>query len=262
MQFLPGQPGRIVLTMSADPVLDPELSDGAVRLLLLIRSLAGHSRALVTLTQSLATQLRRHPDTIRTWRDQLEAGGYIHFRTDPRSGHTTITLREAVEPPSRRAALAAQRERDARPVPLPWQKQPVPAPKPDPKPWAAPPQIKPWREIRAASTASQRGAGLGRDIKSNRILFLRPPHPVPAGECEEAVTTGTAWRSCPADPAMGWEEQCAEAARQLTTLGVAVPASWGVSRNADRHSGDKQGADPGRGDSLPSSPSSSAYVLR
>jgi transposase-like protein len=211
--FEPGQPGRIVLTISADAVLDPELSDGAVRLLLLIRSLAGHSRRLVTLTQSLATALNRSTNTIREWRDQLEEGGYISHRTDGASGRTTILLLEAVEPPSRRAALAAQREIDAKPAALPWQPQPAPALKPDPAPWGKPPQPRPWR------VGAQRGA----HIKPRKILSPVPLVSVPP---REGAGTASGTRiATPAEP-MSWAQQCASAARQLAALGMAIPASW------------------------------------
>lgn len=97
---------RIVLTTSLDPFLDRRLRGDAPRCLALLRSLAGHARTFTTLTSSLAKQLGRCTNTIRNYRADLVAAGYIWWTTDPRTGHTTVLIREAVEPPSRRAALA------------------------------------------------------------------------------------------------------------------------------------------------------------
>jgi hypothetical protein len=99
------QTSRIVLTTSLDPYLDPRLCPGAVRCLGLLRSLAGHSRLLHTLTASLATQLDRCTNTIRNYRTELVEAGYIWWTTDRRTGIVTVLIRGAVEPPSRRAAL-------------------------------------------------------------------------------------------------------------------------------------------------------------
>jgi hypothetical protein len=200
MDFQPGQPGRIVLTTSADPLLDLSLSDGAVRLLMLIRSLAGHSRTLVTLTQSLATQLRRHPDTIRKWRDELEAGGYIHYRTDQSSGFTTIMVREAVEPPSRRTRAAAQRDQDAKLAPLPWQSPRLAILKPDP--WSTRPWIRPWQESDAGEITCEGGAALRRDIKTRKNFLLLPSAPVPARASEAALRAPPTFRA-----GNSWEAQ-------------------------------------------------------
>ena len=239
MEFQP-QPGRIVLTVSADAVLDPDLSDGAVRLLMLIRSLAGHSRVLVTLTQSLATQLRRHPDTIRDWRGQLEAGDYISSHTDPHSGRSTILVREAVEPPSRRALMAAQREEDVRPAPLPWQTPRLVILKPDPKPWGTLPQARPWRNSRAAAWAGQLGAGRGRDIKTRKILFPVPSATEPGHDSAAALTalpasgTGRGWEAQP--PVRTPTEQIAAVMRAAAQAASAkpVPAWAAVLPRLDR----------------------------
>jgi hypothetical protein len=75
---------RIVLPTSLDPFLDAGICPGAVRCLgLLLRSLAGHTRTLRTLTSSLARQLRRCPNTIRNYRDQL-VEALINFTESPR----------------------------------------------------------------------------------------------------------------------------------------------------------------------------------
>lgn len=99
---------RIVLTTSLDPFLDPRLRPGAVRCLGLLRSLAGHSRLLSTLTASLARQLDRCTNTIRNYRDELVSAGYIWWTTDRRTGVVTVLIRTAVEPQSRRAALGCE----------------------------------------------------------------------------------------------------------------------------------------------------------
>lgn len=123
----------IILTLSAEPLED--LRPGALRLLLTLRKLTGHSRRLATYTKSLATLLGRCTNTIRNWRAELIEKGYIHWITDQRTGIVTILLRDRVEPPSRRAKIAEQRRIDALPNPLPWQPpKPVILP-PDPRPW-------------------------------------------------------------------------------------------------------------------------------
>jgi hypothetical protein len=76
-------------------------------------------------------------------------------------------VREAVEPPSRRAQMAAQREEDVKPAPLPWQTPRLVILKPDPKPRGRLPQARPWRDNRVAVRAGQLGAGRGRDINTN-----------------------------------------------------------------------------------------------
>ena len=96
---------RIVLTTSLDPFLDPRLRPGAVRCLGLLRSLAGHSRLLSTLTASLARQLGRCTNTVRHYRDELVDAGYICWTTDRRTGIVIVLIRSTVEPPSRRAAM-------------------------------------------------------------------------------------------------------------------------------------------------------------
>jgi len=106
---------QICLTMSAAPILDRQINGPALRCLALVRSLAGHRRMFQTLTQSLATQLDRCTNTIRTYRDQLVAAGYIWWTTNKRTGITTIMIREAVEPPSRRAKLEAERQAESYP---------------------------------------------------------------------------------------------------------------------------------------------------
>jgi hypothetical protein len=101
---------RIVLTMSLAATLDPAIDGGAHRLLSYVRSLAGHRRMVVVLTKALATALGKCTNTIRNYRDPLVAGGYIWWVTDKKTGKTTIFLREKVEPPSRRAQLADERQ--------------------------------------------------------------------------------------------------------------------------------------------------------
>jgi len=144
----------IVLTLSAEPLGD--LRPGPLRLLLGLRKLAGGSRRLVTYTRSLATLFGRCVNTIRNWRAELVDFGYIHWMTDPRSGQTTILIRERVEPPSRRAKMEEQRRIDARPAPLPWQ---------PPKPVVLPPDPKPWWKKPARSAFSLGGAQSRAPIK-------------------------------------------------------------------------------------------------
>jgi hypothetical protein len=99
---------RILLTCSLTPFLDDTICPGAVRCLALARSLAGHSRTFQTLTSSLARQLNRCTNTVRNYRDQLVEAGYLWWETNKRTGITTIFIRGAVEPPSRRAALGLE----------------------------------------------------------------------------------------------------------------------------------------------------------
>ena len=99
---------RILLTCSLTPFLDDAICPGAVRCLALARSLAGHSRTFQTLTSSLARQLNRCTNTVRNYRDQLVEAGYLWWETNKRTGVTTIFIRSAVEPPSRRAALGLE----------------------------------------------------------------------------------------------------------------------------------------------------------
>jgi hypothetical protein len=101
---------RIVLTMSLDPALDRGICGNTHKTLALIRSLAGHSCKLVTLTCSLARQLGRCTNTVRNHYRELEASGYLWWQPDQRTGLTTLYVREAVEPPSRRARLEAKRQ--------------------------------------------------------------------------------------------------------------------------------------------------------
>lgn len=100
---------RIVLTMSLDPALDRAICGNAHKTLALIRSLAGHGRRLVTLTCSLGRQLGRCTNTVRNHYRELEEAGYIWWQSDRRTGLATLYVREAVEPPSRRARLEAER---------------------------------------------------------------------------------------------------------------------------------------------------------
>ena len=109
---------RMIPAMALGPALDRCLSPGAFRCLALIRSLAGKARTLRTLTCSLARQLHRCVNTIRTYRDQLVAAGYLSWSTDPQSGVTTVDLLEPVEVQSRPAMKA----------PAPWPVEPSPAP--------------------------------------------------------------------------------------------------------------------------------------
>ncbi len=108
---------RIVLTMALDPALDGALCPGAVRCLLLVRSLAGRSRVLHTLTQSLATQLDRCTNTVRSYKDQLVAAGYLTWTTNVHTGISTIHVLDAVEP-----AQEGQGKRVEPPRPKDWRK--------------------------------------------------------------------------------------------------------------------------------------------
>ena len=60
-------------------------------------SLAGKARVLCTLTCSLARHLGRCVNTVRTYRDQLVAAGYLAWVTDRRTGVTTIEVLAPVE---------------------------------------------------------------------------------------------------------------------------------------------------------------------
>jgi hypothetical protein len=78
---------------------------------------------------------------------------------------TTYRIREAVEPPSRRAQIEEQRRIDAFPEPLPWQPPKPVVMKPDRKPWWQRPEIIDWKE-RTRSKACQGGAQFFAAIKS------------------------------------------------------------------------------------------------
>ena len=104
---------RIVLTMSLDPALDRAICGNAHKTLALIRSLAGHGRKLVTLTCSIARQLGRCTNTVRNHYRELEEAGFIWWQSDQRTGLATLYVREAVEPPSRRTRLEAERQAEA-----------------------------------------------------------------------------------------------------------------------------------------------------
>lgn len=150
----------IILAMSAEPL--GELRPGPLLLLLLLRKLAGESRRLSTYTASLATMLDRCPNTIRTWRAELEEAGYIHFSTSMRTGQTTFYVLERVETPARRAAAEEQRRIEALPAPLPWHPaRPIALP-PDPAPWwrKPAPALRPWK-----TETSQGGAQKTAPIK-------------------------------------------------------------------------------------------------
>lgn len=153
----------VVLTISAEPL---ELPPQALKFLLRLRQLAGHSRRLVTYTQSLATMFERTTNTIRAWRDVLVEQGYIHWVTNRRTGQSSIYLTEKVEPPSRRAKIEEQRRIDALPSPLPWQ---------PPKPVVIPLDPRPWWKLPAISSFCPGGAKRFAPIKSNKIL---PPNEV------------------------------------------------------------------------------------
>lgn len=148
----------IVLTMSAEPL---ELPAPALRFLLRLRQLAGHSRRLVTYTKSLATMFDRTTNTIRAWRDVLVEQGYIHWTTNRRTGQSSIYITEKVEPPSRRAKIEEQRRIDALPSPLPWQ----PA-----KPIIIPKDLPPWWKLPTISSFCLGGAKLIAPIKTRKIL--------------------------------------------------------------------------------------------
>jgi hypothetical protein len=161
----------IVLTLSAEPL---ELRPAALKFLLRLRQLAGHTRRYVTYTKSLATMFQRCTNSIRTWRNYLVDAGYIHWMTNPRNGKTTILITEKVEPPSRRAKLAEQRRIDALPAPLPWQ---------PPKPVVMPPDKAPWWKYPTKSVFCLGGTQFSATIKTNKNLPIEPTQPT--GECFE-----------------------------------------------------------------------------
>lgn len=112
---------RIILAMSLDPALNRALSPGAYRCLALVRSLAGKARVLRTLTCSIARQMDRCVNTVRTYRDQLVAAGYLAWATNRRSGVSTIEVLASVEVQT--AGQGRVREKASWPVeptPAPW----------------------------------------------------------------------------------------------------------------------------------------------
>ena len=111
---------RIVMTMALEPALDHALSPGAYRCLVLVRSLAGKARILRTLTCSLARQLNRCVNTIRTYRDQLVLAGYLSWSTDLRTGVTTIEVLSPIEPG---ASKQAKQLWPIEPTPASWRRR-------------------------------------------------------------------------------------------------------------------------------------------
>jgi hypothetical protein len=115
--------GRFVRAISLDPVLDWGLSDGAVRCLQLVTSLAGGvGRSFVTLTCSIARQLGRTRRTVQYYWSQLVEAGYIERTFDRKTGFVTITVTDAVKP-----APLSRDENSA--------------------PWPQPPKPKVWRRV-------------------------------------------------------------------------------------------------------------------
>jgi hypothetical protein len=103
--------------MALQPALDRALNAGAYRCLTLLRSLSGRARTLDTLTCSIARQMGKCTNTIRTYRDQLVAAGYVWWTTNRRTGITRVLILDPVEPVERTAG----QERAA------WPKLPSPA---------------------------------------------------------------------------------------------------------------------------------------
>jgi hypothetical protein len=92
--------GRFVRPMSLDPVLDWSLTDGAVRCLHLVVSLAGGvGRAFVTMTSSIAKQLGRTARTVQNYWRELVDSGLVERSFDRKTGLVTVTVSKAVEPP-------------------------------------------------------------------------------------------------------------------------------------------------------------------
>jgi hypothetical protein len=92
--------GRWVGRVSLDPMVDWDLSDGAVRCLQLVVSLAGGiGRSVVTLTSSIAKQIGRTARTVQNYWNSLAAAGYIRRTFDRRSGRVTVTVTDLVAPP-------------------------------------------------------------------------------------------------------------------------------------------------------------------
>ena len=92
--------GRFVQAISLDPVLDWSLTDGAVRCLQLVMSLAGGvGRAFVTLTSSIAKQLGRTARTVQNYWHELADSGLVEHSFDRRTGLVTVAVTKAAEPP-------------------------------------------------------------------------------------------------------------------------------------------------------------------
>jgi hypothetical protein len=92
--------GRWVDQVSLDPVVDWTISDGAMRCLNLVMSLAGGTgRAFITLTSSIAKQLGRTARTVQNYWIALAEAGYIERSFDRRSGLVTVTVTDLVKPP-------------------------------------------------------------------------------------------------------------------------------------------------------------------
>jgi hypothetical protein len=92
--------GRFIRPMSLDPVLDWTVSDGAVRCLHLVMSLAGGTeRAFVTLTSSVAKQLGRTARTVQNYWRELVDSGLLEHTFNRRTGLVTVTVSKAAEPP-------------------------------------------------------------------------------------------------------------------------------------------------------------------
>jgi Helix-turn-helix domain len=92
--------GRFIRPMSLDPVLDWSLSDGAVRCLHLVMSLAGGTgRAFATLTSSIAKQLGRTARTVQNYWRELADSGLLEHNFNRKTGLVTIIVTKAAEPP-------------------------------------------------------------------------------------------------------------------------------------------------------------------
>lgn len=76
----PAPTGRYVKWLSMDPVEDPRLGHGAVRLLQVIRSLAGRTTWLGTTQAALGRRLRRSARQIRRYLRELERFGYLRIQ--------------------------------------------------------------------------------------------------------------------------------------------------------------------------------------
>lgn len=92
--------GRWVDQISVDPVQDWSISDGAMRCLIVVVSLAGGpGRLIVTLTSSIAKHLGRTARTVQNYWNELAAAGWIERTFDRKTGLVTVKVTDRVKPP-------------------------------------------------------------------------------------------------------------------------------------------------------------------
>src|SRR5215217_7521708 len=107
-----------VPSINLAPVVDFRLSDGCVRFLTLLRARIGRAESWRVLTGSIAKQLGRTRRTILNYIHEAVPAGFLISAFDRRTGITTLSLTQRMEPPPPEPPPGDRQ---------PWPREPTPA---------------------------------------------------------------------------------------------------------------------------------------